>query len=86
MHGCRAQGQALGTSLILCSRTSMDLTPSYSYVIDVKTLDAAGPTHMAVRHTDRIRLAAHRYVTEHSRTHEYGALPARMRLVITPIN
>ena len=48
--------------------------PNSFLLIDVKTLDAAGPTHMAVRHTDRIRLAAHRYVTDHSRTHEYGAL------------
>ena len=32
-------------------------------LIDVKTLDAAGLTHVLTRHTDRVRLAAHRYVT-----------------------
>ena len=51
-------------------------------LIDVKTLDAAGTTHIAARHTDRTRLAAHRYVTRRAVEHEYGTLPERMRLVV----
>ena len=42
-------------------------------------------THIADRHTDRTRLAAYRYVTKRAVEHEYGALPARMRLVVLPI-
>ena len=38
------------------------------------------------RHTDRVRLAAHRYVTRRAVQEEYGALPARMRLVVLPIS
>ena len=60
--------------------------PNSFLLIDVKTLDVAGPTHLAVRHTDRVRLAAHRHVTAHSHTHDYGVLPDRMRLVIIPIS
>ena len=55
-------------------------------LIDVKTLDAAGTTHIAARHTDRTRLAAHRYVTRRAVEHEYGTLPERMRLVVLPIS
>ena len=55
-------------------------------LIDVKTLDAAGTTHIAARHTDRTRLAAHRYVTRRAVEHEYGTLPERMRLVVRPIS
>ena len=33
-----------------------------------------------------MRLAAHRYVTKRAVEEEYGALPARMRLVILPIS
>ena len=55
-------------------------------LIDVKTFDAAGLTHVLTRHTDRVRLAAHRYVTKRAVEEEYGALPARMRLVILPIS
>ena len=51
-----------------------------------KTLDAAGLTHVLTRHTDRVRLAAHRYVTRRAVQLEYGALPARMRLVVLPIS
>ena len=58
-------------------------------LIDVKTFDAAGLTHVLTRHTDRVRLAAHRYVTKRAIEEEYGALPARvarMRLVVLPIS
>ena len=55
-------------------------------LIDVKTFDAAGLTHVLTRHTDRVRLAAHRYVTKRAVEEEYGALPARMRLVVLPIS
>ena len=41
---------------------------------------------MLTRHTDRVRLAAHRYVTRRAVQEEYGALPARMRLVVLPIS
>ena len=60
--------------------------PQSFLLIDVKTLDAAGLTHVLTRHTDRVRLAAHRYVTRRAVQEEYGALPARMRLVVLPIS
>ena len=50
--------------------------PQSFLLIDVKTLDAAGLTHVLTRHTDRVRLAAHRYVTMRAVQEEYGALPA----------
>ena len=55
-------------------------------LIDVKTLDAAGTEHVAHRHTDRVRLAAHRFVTRRAVEDEYGGLPERMRLVVLPIS
>ena len=55
-------------------------------LIDVKILDAAGLTHVLTRHTDRVRLAAHRYAAKRAVEEEYGALPARMRLVVLPIS
>ena len=55
-------------------------------LIDVKTLDPAGLTHVLTRHTDHVRLAAHRYATKRAVEEEYGALPARMRLVVLPIS
>ena len=52
----------------------------------MKTLDAAGTEHVAHRHTDRVRLAAHRFVTRRAVEDEYGGLPERMRLVVLPIS
>ena len=54
---------------------TVDVLQSF-LLIDVKTLDAAGLTHVITRHTDRVRLAAHRYVTKCAVEEEYGALPA----------
>ena len=55
-------------------------------LIDVKTFDPAGPTHITTNHTDRTRLAAHIAVAKHSRETEYGPLPERMRLIIIPVS
>ena len=52
-------------------------------LIDVKTLDAAGATHVAVHHTDTTRLAAHKHAATHCARHEYGQLPPRMRLILS---
>ena len=55
-------------------------------LIDIKTLDAAGPSHIAANHTDRARLAAHLAIATHSRRHQYGILPPNMRLVILAVS
>ena len=55
-------------------------------LIDVKTFDPAGPTHINTNHTDRIRLAAHLAIARNCRETEYGPLPARMRLIVLPIS
>ena len=60
--------------------------PRSYLLIDVKTLDPAGPSHIATNHTDRTRLAAHIAIARTCRRSEYGALPPRMRLVVLPIS
>ena len=55
-------------------------------LIDVKTLDAAGATHIATNHTDTTRLAAHAAVATACTRHEYGQLPPRMRLIVLAIS
>ena len=64
--------------------------PGSHLLVDLKTLDTAGATHVATHHTDRSRLAAHAAeVTrcEHSdyRTH-LVPLPRGMRLVVFVIS
>lgn len=49
-------------------------------IIDVKTLDVAGASHIASEHTDSQRGAAHRAVARRC-VREYGVIPARSRLV-----
>ena len=56
--------------------------PQSFVIIDVKTCDPAGATHVADRHTDRIRLAAHTHIARHTARTEYGPLPPRFRLVV----
>ena len=48
--------------------------PQSFLLIDVKTLDAAGLTHVLTRHTDRVRLAAHRFVTRRAVQEEYMSM------------
>ena len=55
-------------------------------LIDVKTLDPVGPSHLGSHHTDRDRLAAHRAIVRSCTETEYGTLPARMRLIVLPIS
>ena len=55
-------------------------------LIDVKTFDPAGPSHINTNHTDHDRLAAHRAIAHRCRGTEYGPLPARMRLIVLPIS
>ena len=55
-------------------------------LIDVKTLDAAGATHIRTDHTDRLRLKAHEAIATKSKEKEYGELPSGMRLVIVAIS
>ena len=55
-------------------------------LIDVKTFDRAGSSHINTNHTDHDRSAAHRAVAHRCRVTEYGPLPARMCLVVLPIS
>ena len=55
-------------------------------LIDIKTLDAAGTTHITTHHTDRTRLTAHVAAARHSIQQEYGALPPRMRVIIIAVS
>ena len=56
-------------------------------LIDCKTLDAAGATHVATHHTDRTRLAAHTAIAQTCRTTEYrDTFPQGMRLVVVAIS
>ena len=55
-------------------------------LIDVKTLDPAGATHVASAHTDTHRLAAHVRVERTCAHDEYGPLPAGMRLVVFSVS
>jgi len=45
-------------------------------LIDVKTLDITGATHIGQHRTDRTRLAAHAREAERCRRHDYGTLPS----------
>ena len=60
--------------------------PQSYLLIDVKTFDAAGASHITDHHTDRTRLTAHRHAVQRAVEHEYGALPERMRLVVLPVS
>ena len=55
--------------------------PQSYTLLDVKTFDAAGASHVASQHTDAGRLAAHTSVAKHCVETEYGVLPPRMRLI-----
>ena len=55
-------------------------------LIDIKTLDAAAPTHIAAHHTDRTRLSAHLAIAANSRRHQYRDIAPNMRLVIIAIS
>ena len=50
-------------------------------LLDIKTFDAAGATHVASQHTDASRSAAHTSIASHCVGTEYSALPPRMRLI-----
>ena len=52
----------------------------------MKTLDAAGSSHISTDHTDRQRLTAHAAITRHTARLEYGTLPDRMRLVVIAVS
>ena len=60
--------------------------PGSYCLIDVKTLDPCGATHVATDHTDRRRQSAHIAVARRSARDEYGDLPPRMRLVILAVS
>ena len=59
-------------------------------LVEVKTFDPAGPTHIAQRHTARDRGAAHAYVVGTARRVDYHLshtpLPRGMRLVVLAIS
>ena len=55
-------------------------------LIDVKTLDPAGVSHVATDHCDTRRLAAHTRAERTSARDEYGPLPAGMRLVVFTVS
>ena len=60
--------------------------PNSFVLIDIKTLDAAAPSHIAAHHTDRARLPAHLAIAANSRRHQYGDIAPNMRLVIIAIS
>ena len=60
--------------------------PNSYVLLDIKTLDAAGPSHVATHHTDRSRLSAHLAIATHSRRNQYGDIGPNMRLVIVAIS
>ena len=55
--------------------------PQSYTLLDIKTFDAAGATHVASQHTDARRFAAHVSIASHCVSTEYGVLPPRMRLI-----
>ena len=55
--------------------------PGSYTLLDIKTFDATGATHVNSQHTDARRSAAHASVALHCVNTEYGALPPRMRLI-----
>ena len=58
----------------------------WALLIDVKTLDPAGVSHVAGDHSDARRLAAHSRIERESARDEYGPLPVGMRLVIFTVS
>jgi hypothetical protein len=60
--------------------------PNSFVLIDIKTLDAAAPSHVAAHHTDRARLTAHLAIAAHSRRDQYRDIAPNMRLVIIAIS
>ena len=70
-------GLAHRPDIVLCG---YDGAQSYT-LLDVKTLDAAGVTHVASHRTDSRRLAAHMSIASHCVDTEYGVLPRRMCLI-----
>ena len=83
---CRAQGLVYVTGKVPDIVLENFDGPRSFTIIDVKTFDPAGPTHIATNHTDRTRLAAHAAVARRCRDTEYGPLPERMRLIVLPIS
>ena len=64
-----------------------DYDGPHSFVlIDIKTLDATAPTHVAAHHTDRARLSAHLAIAADSRRDQYRDIAPNMRLVIIAIS
>ena len=64
-----------------------DYDGPHSFVlIDIKTLDAAAPSHVAAHHTDRARLTAHLAIAANSRRDQYRDIAPNMRLVIIAIS
>ena len=55
--------------------------PQSFTLIDIKTFDVAGATHVNAQHTDARRFATHTSVASHCVNTEYGVLPPRMRLI-----
>ena len=61
--------------------------PNTYTVIDIKTLDTAGPAHNTDHHTDTRRLGAHIWARDHCLRSDYqNMIPPRMRLVVIVIS
>ena len=65
--------------------------PGTYVIVDVKLLDAAGPTWIRTRHTDRTRRAAHldlqrRWQRDYFRHYPSGEAPSGVRLVVFSIS
>ena len=65
--------------------------PGTYVIVDVKLLDAAGPTWIRARHTDRTRRAAHldlqrRWQRDYFRHYPSGEAPSGVRLVVFSIS
>ena len=62
-HSCLTQ-VFLRIQLIVASFLALSLIENFDGAQSYLLIDAAGLTHALTRHTDRVRLAAHRYVTK----------------------
>ena len=91
-HGMQAFMQAEGAALPHIPDLVLEGFdgPGTFTLVEVKTFDPAGPTHIAQHHTDRDRGAAHARISATARSHDYHLpnipLPRRMRLVVVTVS
>ena len=62
------------------------MAPATFVIVELRTLDACGPTRISRQHTDRDRLAAHIHEEQEARRRDYGPLPPGVRLVVVVVS